>query len=65
MAINLTTMPQFLRELTAAHIGVSVETINEWINSGESDAQEQICDAVEILGEKAKDLLNQRCGGES
>ena len=61
----LRTMPQFIRELTATQIGVPLATINEWINSGEEDAQELMCDAIQILGERAKALLKQRRGGAS
>ena len=59
------TMPQFIRELIADVIGVSLETINDWIDSGDKDAQERMCNAIEILGAQVRVLEWQRRGGAS
>ena len=56
----LALMPQFIRELVAQKIGVSVETIHEWIDSREKGTQKLMCDAVEIIGEEAKMIEKAR-----
>ena len=65
LSAALAEMPTFIRELVATEIGVTTETINEWIDSGDEESQELICNAVCTLDERVKILQEQRRVGAS
>ncbi len=61
----LAKMPQFIRELVATEMGVSVENINELIDLGDEEIHEAMCDVVIRVGDHAKVLQEQRRGSAS